>query len=89
MENLGIIIGLIAIAITMIIGFITIVIMILQLGSQLRTEIKDDIKEVRDDIKATNNRIDGTNTKIDTLLVGLFRGYQYQPESPKKQDEAS
>jgi len=114
---------------TMLIGFLTIIFVVIQTNNQtrneLRIEFKSEIKEVRDDlrnvesrlsdeikatntridgtnakidkaesrlsddIKATNTRIDATNIKIDTLLVGLFRGYQYQPESPKKQDEAA
>lgn len=85
---------------TMLIGFLTIVLTMVTLINQLRTDLKDEIRgtnnridkvesRLSDDIKATNARIDATNAKIDTLLVGLFRGYQYPPEAPKKQDEAA
>jgi len=102
MENLGIIIGLIAIAVTMVIGFLGIMVMIVQSTNQTRAEIKEvrnEIKEVRveikevetklgDEIKEVRDDIKATNAKIDTLLLGLFRSYLPE-QPPQKQDKAS
>lgn len=73
MENIGTIIGFTGIIITMIIGFISIIIMVMQSASQTRTEINARVDRVETRIDKLDNRIDRLENKIDILLSYFYR----------------
>lgn len=67
MDNLGIIIGLIAIAITLVVGFLGVIIMMLQLNNQVKSEVREQFKNLDHRIDKLENKIDYTNQRIDKV----------------------
>jgi len=74
-------IGIIAIFVTMILGFLGIFIAMFQLHHQLRTEIKQDISKLEDKISKLDNDIKISNGKlsdrIDKLYEMMLELYKY------------
>lgn len=93
-------IAIIAVFISVILGFLGVFVMLLQLGQrfdslrtefktdlkELRTEFKNDIKELRDELKNDMNTLE---VKLNTLVLGLFRSYNYPSEPPQKQNDSN
>lgn len=76
MDNLGIIIGLIAIAITLVVGFLGVIIMMLQLNNQVKSEVREQFKNLDHRIDKLENKIDYTNQRIDKVydvIADLYR----------------
>ena len=52
--------------------------------NELRTDVKSEINELRSEVKSDLNTLE---VKLNTLIMGLFRSYNYPSEQPPKQDK--
>ena len=66
--------------ITMITGFIAILLTIVNLNNGIRIEINNLRKEFKEELNRVEDRINRLETKLDTFLLALFKGQNFNPE---------